>query len=283
MHTSAFLNISRPGMLLILFFVCGYSLAQKKIKVRYEYDAERNVRTGKPNKDLYRICRFDRQGNMVQIITFGQMRIVSDTIHVALAGGGDSLQVVETYPVDRKKTARVENFNKINDSLILSNGYEIWNRNDTLRFANSYQKDSPSTYVVNAKYERRIPMAMPAYRCDLNFLPLPPEEKSTKYYNQNQQLERKVFTPGQADESLPVVVFYRYDQFGRLAADSTLQGNECINKTIFIYNRKGQLSRTIKSLKRSTVVNDYFYNENGDLIKKKLSKDASLLYQYQYY
>ena len=67
---------------LLIFALPLSTFSQKKVKQKYVYDVEKNAKTKKVKRELYRIYKYDRSGFIREIITYGKTTQTIDTIVV---------------------------------------------------------------------------------------------------------------------------------------------------------------------------------------------------------
>ncbi|MCC7029013.1 MAG: hypothetical protein IT257_01820 [Chitinophagaceae bacterium] len=260
--------------------LCTFS--QKKVKQKYVYDVEKNAKTRKVKKELYRIYKYDRAGFVSQIITYGKTKQTIDTIVVYLEGGAEEKRIVAKYAVNMKKIGRIEQFTKINDSSFKSKGYEIWNDRDTFKFENLYHRHAPETYAVESV------TSIPYGKNNARFYDDYFEEKYTethshRTFNDNGQIEKVVYhNESDSVENARTVYFY-YNMRGQVVADSTVKDRAFLVKNRYEYNRQHKIIAIEKMFIRNSQFIQFNYNENGDLAKKYVKDVWMTEYKYQYY
>ncbi len=267
---------------LLIFALPLSTFSQKKVKQKYVYDVEKNAKTKKVKRELYRIYKYDRSGFIREIITYGKTTQTIDTIVVYLEDGAEEKRIVAKYAVNMKKIGRIEQFTKINDSSFKSKGYEIWNNHDTFKFENLYHRHAPETYAVQSVTS--IPYGKNnAGFYDDDFEGKYTETHSRRTFNDHGQVEKVVYNNESDTVENGRTVYIFYNLRGQVVADSTLKDGAFLVKNRYEYNRQHKIIAVEKLFIRSSQLVQFNYNENGDLAKKYVKDVWMTEYKYQYY
>jgi hypothetical protein len=270
------------AMILFLLALNAAAFSQKKVKLRYQYDVEQDVRTKKKKKELYKIYHYNRSGFLNRIITYGKTKRTFDTIQVRSEDGHEEQRIVARFSIDKKKTGRVETFTKINDSTISSQGYEIWFPQDTFHFKNTYLKIAPATYQIQSNSQLPPGFQRDVF-CDEDFEGKYSENACARKYNANGQVgEVRYYNKDNAEDKMRIVGF-QYDARGNLASDSTTADGVYLSKNMYQYNKHSKLISIENTHIRKSYIIRFEYNTDGHLIRKYVKNSWAIEYKYIYY